>query len=369
MAQYLTFLGNKGFATSGGKYPDENYARELMQLFTIGLWELNMDGTQKKDENGMRIGTYTNDDIMAFSKVWTGYERQRFRANIMTEHNRENSPNAIDPMALNAEHRDRFPKTKLGGGHLGDHYPLCSHLPKRHFLRKGAKYRYHGQVSMLGELHDNFTHFTPDPQKSSLYKQLCARGSRTKKCTFRAVVTLPETVKCHGDTECDADNLRAVKIVDGSFHGFYTYVEPACTRLMFFNEGKVARSQWQVMCADPHLADTQGTACCSTPPADVCKAQEHYENRKTQPTHGDVCRHSPTGAWTCPKGCKKMTWRDSTKGAPHSWEFPFCVTPDSTSEENMKTCHLDWRAPVDDNKQCKYVAGTHVVVVTPLTTF
>ena len=66
VVQYLTFLGNRAFATSGGKFPDENYARELMQLFTIGLWELEVDGTQKKDKvTGLPISTYTNDDIMA----------------------------------------------------------------------------------------------------------------------------------------------------------------------------------------------------------------------------------------------------------------------------------------------------------------
>ena len=326
-----------------------------MQLFTIGLWELNMDGTQKKDKNGLGIGTYTNDDIMAFSKVWTGYGRQRLRANIAIDGNVDTKPNLIDPMSLNALNRDRFPKTTMGGGHLGDYYPLCSHLPKRHFLRKGSRYRYHGAVSMFGKLHDNFTHFTPDPQKSGLYKQLCARDARTKKCTFRAVVTLVDAVKCNGEVECDADNLRAVKIVDGAFHGFYTYVEPACTRLTFFNDGKVARSYWHIMCADPRIADTIGTACCSAPPVDVCKAQEHYESHH-EPNHGDVCRSAPTGSWTCPKGCKKLTWRDAIKGSPHIWEKPFCVTPDSTSEGDMKVCHLDYRAVVDNNKQCKYVA-------------
>ena len=44
MAHYLSFAGNTAFA-EGGKHPDENYAREVMQLFTIGLHELNMDGT------------------------------------------------------------------------------------------------------------------------------------------------------------------------------------------------------------------------------------------------------------------------------------------------------------------------------------
>ena len=43
MARYLTFLQNKGQDYSGS-YPDENFAREIMQLFTIGLWKLHPDG-------------------------------------------------------------------------------------------------------------------------------------------------------------------------------------------------------------------------------------------------------------------------------------------------------------------------------------
>ncbi|MEM1119965.1 MAG: DUF1800 family protein, partial [Bacteroidota bacterium] len=54
-------------------FPDENYAREVMQLFTIGLCELNLDGTCKKDENGIDIPTYDNVDIAEFSKIFTGY--------------------------------------------------------------------------------------------------------------------------------------------------------------------------------------------------------------------------------------------------------------------------------------------------------
>ena len=46
MAEYLPFLKNKGVAASG-RFPDENYSREIMQLFSIGLWELEDDGTEK----------------------------------------------------------------------------------------------------------------------------------------------------------------------------------------------------------------------------------------------------------------------------------------------------------------------------------
>ncbi len=74
MGVYLTFMNNHATDNNNGKltYPDENYAREVMQLFSIGLYELNLDGTEKKDAAGKSIPTYTNDDIESLAKVFTG---------------------------------------------------------------------------------------------------------------------------------------------------------------------------------------------------------------------------------------------------------------------------------------------------------
>ncbi|GLR17161.1 hypothetical protein GCM10007940_17760 [Portibacter lacus] len=72
MGVYLTYTGNPKTDVSQNRYPDENYAREVMQLFTIGLFELNNDGSRKLDENNEPIPTYDNDDISEFSKVFTG---------------------------------------------------------------------------------------------------------------------------------------------------------------------------------------------------------------------------------------------------------------------------------------------------------
>ena len=71
MGIFLSMLGNdKGNATTD---PDENYAREVMQLFTIGLYQLNDDGTQKLDGSGQPIATYSNTDVMGLAKVFTGF--------------------------------------------------------------------------------------------------------------------------------------------------------------------------------------------------------------------------------------------------------------------------------------------------------
>lgn len=72
MGVYLTFLNNKATDTVKQTYPDENYAREIMQLFSIGLYQLNLDGTEKKDSNNKSIPTYNNDDIANLAKVFTG---------------------------------------------------------------------------------------------------------------------------------------------------------------------------------------------------------------------------------------------------------------------------------------------------------
>ena len=72
MGQYLTFLGNTKANATTGAIPDENYARELMQLFTIGLTMLNMDGTQVLS-GGAPVPSYTQADVSQAARVWTGY--------------------------------------------------------------------------------------------------------------------------------------------------------------------------------------------------------------------------------------------------------------------------------------------------------
>jgi len=71
MGKWLTFWGNRK-ANAAGAQPDENYARELMQLFTIGLYQLNLDGTQKL-ANGRPIESYTQDDVAGLARVFTGW--------------------------------------------------------------------------------------------------------------------------------------------------------------------------------------------------------------------------------------------------------------------------------------------------------
>jgi uncharacterized protein (DUF1800 family) len=74
MGGYLSHRGNRKSDLATGRLPDENYAREIMQLFTIGLYQLNPDGTVKTDpSDGMPIETYGVADIQGLAKVFTGF--------------------------------------------------------------------------------------------------------------------------------------------------------------------------------------------------------------------------------------------------------------------------------------------------------
>jgi len=73
MGRYLTYLGNMKEDAAGTRTPDENYAREVMQLMTLGLYQLNLDGTPKTDLNGKPLASYSPADISGLAKVFTGW--------------------------------------------------------------------------------------------------------------------------------------------------------------------------------------------------------------------------------------------------------------------------------------------------------
>ena len=74
MGFYLNTKGNLKEDSATGRQPDENYAREVMQLFSIGLYELNLDGTPKTNSQGKPIETYGQPDISNLAHVFTGYD-------------------------------------------------------------------------------------------------------------------------------------------------------------------------------------------------------------------------------------------------------------------------------------------------------
>jgi uncharacterized protein (DUF1800 family) len=111
MAEMLSFLGSKSTAYVWGlantlQYADENFAREVMQLFSIGLYKVNDDGTQLLDSNKVPLNTYTNFDISEYARAWTGFTSQPRRGNVEELY----SANRIDPLYIRIEWRDTLPK-------------------------------------------------------------------------------------------------------------------------------------------------------------------------------------------------------------------------------------------------------------------
>jgi uncharacterized protein (DUF1800 family) len=72
MGNYLNVRGNKK-EDGKGRLPDENYSREVMQLFTLGLYQLNVDGTEKRDAAGKPLESYSQSDVTNLARVFTGY--------------------------------------------------------------------------------------------------------------------------------------------------------------------------------------------------------------------------------------------------------------------------------------------------------
>jgi uncharacterized protein (DUF1800 family) len=99
MGQYLNMRGNS-VVNPANPMPNENYAREIMQLFSIGVDMLNPDGTPVLDAQGNRVPTYSQADITNLARVFTGWD---LAANRTTNINGIDTPvtNYIDPMILN----------------------------------------------------------------------------------------------------------------------------------------------------------------------------------------------------------------------------------------------------------------------------
>jgi uncharacterized protein (DUF1800 family) len=73
MGRYLDMMGSEREDEASGRTPNENYAREILQLFSIGLYQLQPDGTLKLDANGKPISTYDQDEVKGFAKAFTGW--------------------------------------------------------------------------------------------------------------------------------------------------------------------------------------------------------------------------------------------------------------------------------------------------------
>ena len=309
--KYLTFQRSIAYAASG-KYPDENFAREFMQLFTIGTDKLNFDGTPMRDANGSPLETYGNKDIMNFARLWTGFIAPRPRNN--KEDRWENrDENLQEPMGLQPRWRDPWPKTDLFGGHIGDGTPVCSDLPDQMFLRPGATYVYRGYNEIcsrnsvltggqgLGGCADNTAGFPRGhyagpygavslSDTSTLRQTLCAPDA-AGACAFPSVVTLTEILPCDGD-ECDVQTVKSVKVETATEVVYYEYEPAPCVNLAFFNDGKRIKGSnaWNgAMCADPRTA-AASSSCCNEADTTGSPAMGLCKYRRERTTYAEAER-------------------------------------------------------------------------------
>jgi uncharacterized protein (DUF1800 family) len=120
MGIYLTHIANQKADSATGRVPDENYAREVMQLFSIGLVELNQDGSPRMGSGGAALETYTPADVSELAKVFTGWswacpawpDRSCFLRG--SSNNREYSDRDLRPMVAYPDYHSVDAKTFLG---------------------------------------------------------------------------------------------------------------------------------------------------------------------------------------------------------------------------------------------------------------
>ena len=118
MGYYLNTKGNRKEDLARNRVPDENYSREVMQLFSLGVHQLNLDGTEKLDASGVRMESYTQSDITNLARVFTGWDiDQRQNVPILEPVQNRTIPSTHYtrlPMVLNAANHSTLAATFLG---------------------------------------------------------------------------------------------------------------------------------------------------------------------------------------------------------------------------------------------------------------
>lgn len=115
MGVYLSMLGNERPNAESNIRPDENYARELMQLFSVGLVELDTDGSVRLDEQNQPVPTYDQSIIEGFAHVYTGWTYAGFTT---FDQAFRTPANQVVPMQLYPDFHDTGPKKLLNNVEL-----------------------------------------------------------------------------------------------------------------------------------------------------------------------------------------------------------------------------------------------------------
>ena len=113
MGRYLDMVNNDKPSTTLGTHANENYARELMQLFTLGVYQLNEDGSIKNDSSGSPIATYDQNTVQAMARVFTGWTYAPIPPAAIQTHDPQNY---ASPMVAVESNHDMASKTLLPPG-------------------------------------------------------------------------------------------------------------------------------------------------------------------------------------------------------------------------------------------------------------
>jgi len=114
MGLFLSTMHNAKENAATGLHPDENYAREVMQLMSIGLYLLNPDGTVQTDGSGNPLPTYTYSDISGLAKVFTGWGWYAPTPSAATYWNGVGAASLTNPMSFYPSYHSISAKTFLG---------------------------------------------------------------------------------------------------------------------------------------------------------------------------------------------------------------------------------------------------------------
>ena len=110
MGLFLTMRGNVKANPATGTVPNENYAREIMQLFSVGVNMLQPDGTLKLDINGLPSATYDQNAVVGMARVFTGWDY--YQPGALSD---QPTPNVNDPMTLIPSRHETGTKAILNG--------------------------------------------------------------------------------------------------------------------------------------------------------------------------------------------------------------------------------------------------------------
>ena len=229
-------------------------------------------------------------------------------------------------MILNGLWRDHSPKADLHGGYIGDRYPLCTDLPDKHFLKKGASFRLRGS-SKMPTLHSQPTWWFGEDRNikvlelslsSQLYDKLC-NADTDGTCDFAPVVTLDDANIDCDSIECMVDDLRLIKVQsDPDIH--YEYIRVPCVEQTFYQNSKTVQSlyPYDAMCANGDLP-LATDACCDNP------------------TWSD-----PGGRSSCEYSVEKTTFLTSETRCKNNFG------------DNAVQCAWNWQKTSDNDKVCHW---------------